>query len=190
MRHFLALLAFAGLFSPLSALAQDSLHISAPVKLTVGISMGGTSAGIGVSTDITARADQKMLQARLLRTTSGLASTNTRPQTFTELWGTAFTGGLRREFANGWLIGRARMGLSTVFEVKGVARQIFSADDARYRRERTVHAINTAIGIPAEVELIFIPVRYMGLGVHAAGNLNRVHPFAGLFFTIRLGHFQ
>lgn len=77
-----------------------------------------------------------------------------------------------------------------IFEIKGAARRIRSTDVAHYRSERTLHEISPAIGIPAEAELVFVPMRYIGLGIHVTGNLNRVNSFAGIFFTFRLGHFQ
>lgn len=107
MRHLLVLFALIGLFNPLGAFAQDSLHISGPVRLTLGSSMGSTSAGMGGSMDITARVGHKILQARFLRTIATPfnepppANAFFQTRQFTELWETAFTGGLRRKFADG-----------------------------------------------------------------------------------------
>ena len=45
----------------------------------------------------------------------------------------------------------------------------------------------TAIGIPAQLDLTFRPARYVGLTLSGVGNVNRLRTFGGAALTLRIG---
>ncbi len=144
----------------------------------VNAGFGAASTGIGAGASISVPAGRTLFTLRVAYTEEFKII---GPSPKENAWDIGFLAGYLAENENGILSGSAGLSLVSVQrrgEFLG-SSGMFSSD---YSSD-----IRTTVGIPLEIQLIWTPIEFLGIGIDGFGNLNPEKSYAGVMLMLRVG---
>ena len=186
------------LAAPAVAQAQSNADSSRGDRFSVqfvdvGGGIGTTSAfefiGDGASANITVASRRYALSARVTHAEE-LAILGPPPRASTEI---GVLAGRQFQSRSGWFMARAQVGLGVVLDQRQrlIRRHECPSPGCFFPPGGDYESYHVpALGVSAEVETMFVPLPYVGLGLRLVGNANIARSFGGAFLTLHVGRLR